>query len=68
MPDLEQLLTPAELAALWKVHPSTIQRMFEDEKGVWKHGRETRRSGKRKYVTLRIPLSVAQRVYEQHSR
>jgi hypothetical protein len=65
---IEVFFTPQELAERWKVHPSTIQRIFMDEPGVMKLGRTERRNRKRQYVTLRIPASVALRVYERKSR
>ncbi len=67
-PDFEYLFTPQELADLWKFDESTIRRMFIDEPGVLVFGRECRRDGRRDYVTLRIPESVARRIYEQRRR
>ena len=65
---IEKLLTPQELAAQWKRHPSTIQRMFKDEPGVVVFGQEDRRDGKRDYTTILIPASVARRYLERHTR
>ena len=39
--------------------------MFQDQPGVLKLGKSNRRDGKRDYVTLRIPQSVAERVYQE---
>jgi hypothetical protein len=64
----EHHYTPRELAELWKFDESTIRRMFIDEPGVLIYGKERRRDGRRDYVTLRIPESVAQRVYERRTR
>jgi hypothetical protein len=64
----ERHFTPVELARLWKFDESTIRRMFIDEPGVLVYGRERRRDGRRDYVTLRIPESVARRVYERRRR
>jgi hypothetical protein len=64
----EPLFTPQELAKLWKFHPKTIQRLFRDEPGVLVYGEENRRDRKRDYITIRIPASVAQRVYERLMR
>ena len=61
----ERHFTPQELAELWKLDESTIRRMFIDEPGVMAVGKSARRDGKRDYVTLRIPESVAKRVYER---
>ena len=63
----EYLYTPVELATLLSLDPSTVRRMFLDEPGVIKLGREDRRDGKREYVTLRIPASVVQRVLHEKS-
>jgi len=49
-------------------HESTVRRMFIDEPGVLKYGKASRHDGRRDYVTLRIPESVARRVYEQRAR
>jgi hypothetical protein len=62
---METLYTPAEIARLWKVTPTTIRTIFRDEAGVLKHGREERRAGKRPKVMLRIPQSVLDRVYRK---
>jgi hypothetical protein len=35
---------------------------------VLKHGRASRRDGKRDYITLRIPASIARRVYLKKTR
>ncbi len=69
----ERHFTPQQLAELWVLHESTIRRIFLEEPGVLKYGSENRRDGHRDYVTLRIPESVAKRVYAQricskHSR
>jgi len=64
----EHHYTPHELAELWKFDESTIRRMFIDEPGVLIYGKEQRRDGRRDYVTLRIPESVARRVYEKRTR
>jgi len=62
---LERHFDPKELAKCWKLDPSTIRRMFQDQPGVLKLGKSNRRDGKRDYVTLRIPQSVAERVYQE---
>jgi hypothetical protein len=64
----ERHFTAAELGEIWRYDTSTIIRMFQDEPGVLKKGRENRRDGKRDYVTLRIPESVALRVYALRSK
>jgi hypothetical protein len=64
----EPVYTPQELSTLWKFDQSTIRRMFIDEPGVLKLGHQSRRDGKREYITLRIPASVARRVYQRKTR
>jgi len=51
-----------ELAELWGFCDNTIIKMFADEPGVL---RLDTVAGKRKYVTLSIPASVALRVHER---
>lgn len=62
---LERHYTPGELAEAWRLDETTIRRIFIDEPGVLKIGRPTARGGKRSYLTLRIPESVAARVYRE---
>jgi hypothetical protein len=54
-----------DLCALWQLSPRTIRRLFADEPdvivlGAWTSVGDRR---KRRYVTLRIPQSVAHRVH-----
>src|SRR5580704_12192538 len=65
LPPSEYLYTPHELAQMVSLDASTIRRMFADEPGVVRLGRSNRRDGKRDYVTLRIPRSVAERVLRE---
>jgi hypothetical protein len=60
----EPHFTPAELAELWGVDPETIRNVFRNEPGVLKLGNS---NGKRTYITLRIPESVAERVHRRLS-
>ena len=62
----EPLLTVAEVAALMKVSATFVRRTFEDEPGVIRLGHAA--SGKRRYLTLRIPRSVFERVMTRMSR
>lgn len=61
---LEPHFSVQVLAEMWRLDESTIRRIFEDAPGVLRLANERRR-GKRDYVTLRIPASVAQREYER---
>ena len=63
----ERHYTPKELAALWALDETTIRRIFYDEPGVLKIGKVNRRDGKRDYLSLRIPESVARRVHRDRS-
>jgi hypothetical protein len=58
----EKQYTPHELAKLYKVHRTTITRLFIDEPGVWRAGHTATRT-KRQRFTLRIPESVVKRVF-----
>jgi hypothetical protein len=64
----ERHFTPKQLADLWLLDVSTIRRLFQDEPGVLKYGKTSRHDGRREYVTLRIPESVARRVYKRRTR
>lgn len=61
---IEPHLTVVEIAAAWKIHRSTVERIFFDEPGVLKIGRPEG-FRKRRYVTLRIPQSVVARVHDR---
>jgi hypothetical protein len=70
----ERHFTVIELATLWNVHPDTVRRIFAEEPGVIKisrrtssHDRPPRENGHRPrvWVQLRIPESVAERVYRR---
>lgn len=61
----EKHFTLKELAELWLLDENTIRRIFQDEKGVLKITNGKR--GKRKYCTLRVPLSVVERVYAERT-
>jgi hypothetical protein len=56
----EQFLTVAEIADRLKLKPDTIRRLFSSEPGVVVICRP--RKGKRVYRTIRIPVSVYDRV------
>jgi hypothetical protein len=60
----EECYTPDELAARKKVHRTTIVRLFIDEPGVIRIGHGATRN-KRQHYTLRIPHSVAERVFRR---
>jgi len=62
VPAFGKVYTPRELAGLWQLSENSIRRLFQDEPGVFVLGDSNPR-GKRGYCTLRIPQSVAERVF-----
>jgi hypothetical protein len=62
----ERHFSPAELGELWNLSADTVRRMFESESGVLVFENPVR-SSSRRFRTLRIPESVAQRVYSRFS-
>jgi len=55
--------TVAELAEAWNVSEDFVRDLFRDEIGVIRWFR--RRTGRRRYVVLRIPAATAERVYRR---
>ena len=64
---LERHYTPEQLADLWNLSPDVVRRLFENEPGVFVLEGNGMRYGKRRYRTLRIPASVAERVHRRLS-
>ena len=62
----EKHYSPSELAKMWALSPDTIRKLFEGETDVLKV-KNTNSSHKRRYVTLRIPESVAIRIHRKLS-
>jgi hypothetical protein len=67
-PDLasEPHRTPAELGKTWGLSDDTIRELFKNETGVLCIGDNGSRK-KRKYISMRIPESVAVRVHARLS-
>jgi hypothetical protein len=65
-PACERHFTVADVAALWNLSPDAVRDIFQHEDGVLAIG-TIRAQGKRRYVTLRIPASVLERVHLQMS-
>ena len=63
----ERHFSVKELAQRLGMSQAAIRRLFRDEPGVLRFGKE-KRGHKRDYVTLRIPASVAERVYRRCMR
>jgi hypothetical protein len=59
--------SPQFYAELWGMSPSTVIRWFQDEPGVLKLSQPAK-NGKRTRVELRIPFSVAMRVYRERTK
>ncbi|MBZ5635989.1 MAG: hypothetical protein LAO55_22905 [Acidobacteriia bacterium] len=59
--------SPQFYAELWGTSPSTVVRWFQDLEGVLKLNRPAR-NGKRSRVELRIPFSLAMKVYREHTQ
>ncbi len=63
---LEAHFTPQELAAAWNLSPDKVSEIFQNEPGVVVIGNRAPATGKRRrYLTLRIPASVAERVHRR---
>jgi hypothetical protein len=62
---VERHYAVAEIAAMWNLSTDKVRDLFEEEPGVLVIGRRNHR--KRRYVTLRIPESVAERVHSRLS-
>jgi len=55
-----------EIAEMWNLSPDKVRELFENEPGVLVLGERSPRH-KRRYVTLRIPRSVVERVHHRLS-
>jgi hypothetical protein len=64
----ERHYSVGEIAELWGLSTEMIRKIFDREPGVIALGNESRLRGRRRYVTLRIPESVLQRVHRRFSR
>jgi hypothetical protein len=64
----EKHFSAPELAELWHLSPAMIRQLFENEPGIIKLGQPSRRQGrelKRRYFSIRIPSTVAERVHRR---
>lgn len=55
-----------EIAEMWNLSPDKVRDLFQHEPGVLVLGERDRRR-KRRYITLRIPQSVVERVHTRLS-
>ena len=58
--------SPQFYAELWGTSRSTVTRWFQDMPGVLKLNNPSK-NGRRTRVELRIPYSLAMKVYEEHT-
>jgi hypothetical protein len=63
---LERHFTVAELGEAWCLAEDTIRPWFINEVGVLKIEHRLRK-GKRSYTSLRVPESVARRIYRERT-
>ncbi len=63
---IERHYAVAEIAELWNLSPDKVRELFENEPGVLVLGERSPRH-KRRYVTLRIPQTVLERVHSRLS-
>ena len=62
----ERHYTLSELAKAWHMSRHSLQPLFEFEKGVIRYGvGKLTKTRKRSYVSIRVPESVARRVYRR---
>jgi len=59
----EQHFTVKELARCWKLSAEFVRQLVADEPGVTEWVRQ--QPGRRRYRVLRVPRSVAERVYRR---
>lgn len=62
---LEQHFTCKELAKTWGVSANTVREWVEHREDVLRFGSE-HRSRKRRYVSIRVPESVAVKIHAEH--
>ena len=61
----EPHFTVAQIAEMWQLSPDSVRRLFMNEPGILMFGGDATRRGTRRYTTLRIPKSVAERVHRR---
>jgi len=63
---IERHYAVAEIAEVWNLSADKVRELFENEPGVLVIGERSPRH-KRRYITLRIPQSVLERVHRRLS-
>ena len=61
---IERHYAVAEIAEMWNLSADKVRELFKNEPGVLVIGEQSPRH-KRRYVTLRIPHSVVERVHRR---
>lgn len=65
---IEKHYTVSQIAEAWGINDDTVRRLFADEPGVLRFSfPRTLQRKKAPYITLRIPASVLDRVYQKRS-
>jgi hypothetical protein len=64
---LEAHYSLKHIAEKWGCDPETVRQAFIDEDGVLILGEETRKDGKRAYLTVRVPESILNQVYAKRT-
>ena len=65
---LERHYTLAELSKAWHISRPTLRAWFANEAGVIRYGSDKLKKGRqRTHLSLRVPESVARRVYRAHT-
>jgi hypothetical protein len=62
LPGFETCFTPEQIARCWNLSPDKVRRLFENEPGVLVLEGDGALYGRRRHRTLRIPVSVVERV------
>lgn len=65
--EIDPHFPPAFYAGMWGISDSTVLRWFQDRADVLKIGKLSK-NGRRTRVEIRIPWSVAVRVYQEHCK
>jgi hypothetical protein len=67
-PPWDRHYTVEQLATIWGFGRATVRQWVENEPGVLRLGESRIRKGRKNpYVSLRVPESVAMRVYRRHT-
>ena len=65
LPCAERHYTVREIAERWRLSDDLVRKVFDSEPGVIAIGQAHSSGRKRRYVTLRIPESVLERVHRR---